>query len=72
MLSENERQTIDLPGVGEIKGRPGTSTMQLAGAAKFWYVKYQSARKDGFIAATSLIITLEVVIGIAYHYLRSH
>ena len=65
-----EREVIDLPGVGEIRARPGTSTMALAGAAKFWHDKYQSARKDGFIAAVSLIATLEVIAGIIYHYWR--
>jgi len=64
------REVIELPGVGEIRGRPGTSTMALAGAAKFWHDKYQSARKDGFIAAVSLIAAFEVFAGIIYHYWR--
>lgn len=67
-MSVQERESIELPGVGELRGRPGTSTMELAGAASFWYKKYQSARKDGFIAAVTVIAALELLGGIIYHY----
>ena len=69
----DERESIELPGVGELRGRPGTSTMALAGAAKFWHDKYQSARRDyqsarrdGFIAASILIAVAEVAALIVY------
>lgn len=66
-----ERESVSLPGVGEIRGRLGTSTMQLAGAAKFWHDKYRSAKRDGVIAGIALMATLEIAVVIAYYYLRS-
>lgn len=71
-MSQSEYETIDVPAVGEVRARVGTSTLELAGGIKYWHDKYRSARKDGFIAASFLIITAEVVLGIIYHYLRSH
>ena len=71
MSSEvKERELLDLPGVGEIRGRPGTSTMVLAGAAKFWHDKYQSAKLDGAIAAVVIIAVFETLGAIAYHFWR--
>ena len=62
----DERESIELPGVGELRGRPGTSTMALAGAAKFWHDKYQRARKDGFIAASIIIAVAEAAALVVY------
>lgn len=70
MSSENY-ESVDLPGVGEIRARPGTSTLELAGAAKHWHNKYKSAKIDGFISGASLVVILEVVIVAAYYCLRS-
>ena len=65
------RDVIELPGVGEIRARPGTSTMELAGAASFWAKKYKSARKDGFVAGVTLMATLNILCLIAYTFIRS-
>lgn len=48
MSIENEYATVDLPGPGEIRARKGTSTLELAGAAKHWHDKSKSAYIDGF------------------------
>ncbi len=83
-VAEKPRESFDIPGVGELRARPGTSTAELAGAVDYWHKKAKASyadgisvgkivgRKDGAIAAISLVTALEVVIGIAYHYLRSH
>jgi hypothetical protein len=75
-----ERKSYEVPGVGELMARPGTSTAELAGAASFWYKKYQTAYsdgaesarskalKDGFIAATTLIAALEFAAFLIYHW----
>ena len=67
----NDYDVNSVPGVGEIRARRGTSTVELAGAAAFWHKKYQSARLDGFLAAASLIAFLEIASGIVYYYIRS-
>ena len=68
----DDYETSDVPGVGEIRARKGTATQELAGAAAFWSKKYKSAKRDGFLAAVFAIAFLEIVSGIAYHYIRSH
>jgi hypothetical protein len=68
MSGEKSYETVELPGVGEIRARAGTSTLELAGAAKFWYDKYQSARTDGFIGGVSLVCIVELVLGTAYYF----
>lgn len=52
-MSENY-ENVEIPGVGEIRARPGTSTMELAGAVKYWHEKCRSARVDGFIGGLGL------------------
>jgi len=56
MPQENELESIDIPGIGEVRARPGTSTIELAGAAKHWFDKHQAllnridtSRREGFI-----------------------
>ena len=78
--SISPRESVEVPGVGEIRARPGTSTMALAGAAAYWHKKAQGAyadgvssgRVDGALCATVLIAVLETAIYLSYHYLRSH
>lgn len=70
-MSTKEYETIELPGVGDIRARPGTSTLELAGAAKFWHDKYQDGRKDGFIAGASLLAMAELLAVCVYYIVRS-
>lgn len=49
MSIENEYATVDLPGPGEIRARKGTSTLELAGAAKHWHGKAQTSFIEGFV-----------------------
>lgn len=44
-------ETNDIPGIGEVRARRGTSTSELAGAAAFWAAKYKTAWRDGFLSA---------------------
>ena len=59
-MSFPEYENFDVPGVGEVRARKGTSTAELAGAVKFWHDKYQSARLDGFIGGSvfTLLVSL--------------
>lgn len=66
-MSENY-ETVELPGVGEIRARPGTSTFELAGAAKFWHDKCQSARRDGFLGGVTFT-TLFFIFALVGYYL---
>jgi hypothetical protein len=75
MQQAQESETFDIPGVGELRARPGTSTAELAGAVKVWHDKYQKAhqsgRIDGAIAASGLIFIVELLATGLYFYLRN-
>lgn len=62
-----ERESFDIPGIGEIRARKGTSTAELAGAAAFWHNKYKSAWKDGFVTALLAIGTIGIAAGTVIH-----
>lgn len=66
-------ETNEVPGVGEIRARKGTSTSELAGAAHYWSSKYAAAHKDGwragFFTACVFLGTLALAASAAIHYL---
>lgn len=70
-MSSQEYENIDLPGVGEIRGRQGTSTIELAGAVKYWHDKCQSARTDGAIGGITLVLMADLLAAGLYFYLRN-
>ncbi len=70
-MSQPEYETIELPGAGEIRARKGTSTLELAGAAKHWYDRYQTARIDGIVAGASYVVMGELVAAAIYYVIRS-
>jgi hypothetical protein len=59
-MQSPEHVNHDIPGIGIVRAREGTSTAELAGAVKFWHDKCMSARRDGFIGGTvfTLLFTL--------------
>jgi len=59
--------TNEIPGVGEIRARRGTSTAELAGAASFWHKKYQHAWRDGFMSACVVLGLAGIAAGAAIH-----
>jgi len=67
-MSNENYQSVEVPGVGELRGRPGTSTVELAGAVKFWHDKYTSARLDGFIGGVSITAMLALFAGVAFYF----
>jgi len=75
MQQAQESETFDIPGVGELRARPGTSTAELAGAVKVWHDKYQVAHKTGFIdgavGASAVIIIIEILATGLYFLLRN-
>ncbi len=64
----NEFVNEEVPGVGRINGRAGTSTIELAGAVNFWHQKYQTAWRSGFGTAT-FTYALFAAIFAAYKFL---
>jgi hypothetical protein len=70
-MSNSDYEVAEVPGVGEIRARRGTSTLELAGGMKYWHDKYQSARMDGFIGGVSLSAMVALISG-AIYYLWSH
>jgi hypothetical protein len=62
-----ERDTFDIPGIGEFKARRGTSTAELAGAAAFWHQKSKSAWRDGFLSACVVLGLAGITAGAAIH-----
>ncbi len=70
-MSEAQYENIEIPGVGDIRARKGTSTLELAGAAKHWYDRYQTARIDGIVAGASAVVMAELVITAIYYIIRS-
>ena len=59
----------DIPGVGEVMAREGTSTAMLVGAVAFWSKKSKSAWRDGFLSATIFYACLTIAGVIVTHYL---
>lgn len=70
MLEQESYESVELPGVGEIRARKGTSTIELAGAAKYWYDKHKSAFVDGFAGGAVAVLLLELLAGGVYFLLR--
>lgn len=70
-MSQENYETIELPGVGEVRARPGTSTLELAGAAKYWHDKCQSARHDGALGGAALILMIDLLAVGIYFYFRN-
>jgi len=66
-----EYENYEVPGVGEVRARLGTSTAELAGAVKFWHDKYNSARTDGFIAGVVFSGLFGLLCYAAYYLSRS-
>ena len=69
-MQNEEYQTIEVPGVGELRARVGTSTLELAGAVKVWHDKARSARVDGFISGAAFGIMFSVCSFGMYYLLR--
>jgi len=69
-MQNEEYETLDLPGVGELRARKGTSTLELAGAVKFWHDKYNSARLDGFIGGSAFSLLFSACCFGVYYLLR--
>lgn len=57
-MSETDYVVSEVPGVGEVKARRGTSTAELAGAVKYWHDRYQNEAntpfKTGFLSGLTL------------------
>lgn len=71
-MPNEDFDTIDLPAVGEIRARRGTSTIELAGAAKHWHTKWKTAWIDGVVTGGLLSFGVSVIAALIYYYLRSH
>jgi len=71
-MDEKNYETLELPGVGEIRARRGTSTLELAGAVKHWHDRAKTAYIDGFVGGSVVTALVSIAGGLAYHYLRSH
>lgn len=69
-MSNEHYETTEVPGVGEIRARVGTSTLELAGAVKHWHDKYQSARIDGFIGGSVFTLMFFACCFGVYYLLR--
>lgn len=66
-MASKDYETIEVPGVGELRARPGTSTLELAGAVKVWHDRYQHARLDGFIGGASLVSMIGLLSALGYY-----
>ncbi len=62
-----ERQSFSIPAVGDVRARLGTSTAELAGAAKFWHDKSKHAWRDGFISACVVLGIAGIAAGATIH-----
>ncbi len=71
-MGSNKYDAFELPGIGDITAREGTSTHELAGAVKFWHDKAKTAYIDGFAAGGILTAIFSIVAGATYYYIRSH
>jgi hypothetical protein len=69
-MVSRDYETVDVPAVGEIRARAGTSTIELAGAVKVWHDKYQTAYFHGFVRGAFAIAALDLVAALLYYFLR--
>lgn len=71
-MEKHTFETFEIPGVGELKARQGTSTAELAGAVKYWHDRYQtevvSVRQAAFIAG-GVLASLVYLIGSSIYWL---
>lgn len=59
----------EVPGLGDVRARVGTSTAELAGAAKFWHEKSKVAWRNGFACAVSLCAAVAAIATYVLHTL---
>ena len=69
-MPNDKYESVEIPGVGEVRARPGTSTLELAGAVKHWHDKYQVAHKAGLINGVTIIAAVEVCAAALYYAFR--
>ncbi len=69
-LAEEKYENIDVPGVGEVRGRVGTSTIELAGAVKFWHDKAKTAYVDGFATGSLIGVVCSALVVAVFFLLR--
>ncbi len=71
-MEKEQYDSFELPGVGELKARSGTSTHELAGAVKYWHDRYkrevETVRSSAFIAGVAMT-SLVGLIGTAIYWL---
>lgn len=71
MQQENLLETVEVPGVGEVRGRPGTSTIELAGAASYWHKRWKTAYVDGAAAGILMTVFSQLLLAAAYYLIRN-
>lgn len=57
-------ESFEIPGVGELKARKGTSTAELAGAVKYWHDRYNTEVVSVRLAAFTGGVALTAFIGL--------
>lgn len=62
-IEESKTSVNEVPGVGTLRARAGTSVAELAGAVSFWHKKAETAWKDGFL--TCLLCSVVAASGYA-------
>ena len=72
MLQENEftYETHEVPGIGQVKTRQGTSVAVFAGAAKYWSDKAKTAYVEGFTGGAITGVCLSLCLFGIYLLLR--
>jgi len=69
-MQSQEFESFEVPGVGEVRARAGTSTVELAGAVKYWHDKYkdevESVRVAAFTAGVALTSLFGLIGGAIY------
>ena len=56
--------SFELPGVGELRARAGTSTHELAGAVKYWHDKYKREVETVRVAAFTAGVAVTSLFGL--------
>ncbi len=76
-MASSKYDAFEIPGVGEIQAREGTSTHELAGAVKVWHDRYQeahnqiwAARRQGTIAGIAMLSMVEIFALVIYRLLH--
>lgn len=63
-MEKEAYESFEIPGVGELRARQGTSNFELAGAVKYWHDRYQTEVASVRLASFTGGVVFTTLIGV--------